>query len=170
MMLLGRVAGISQDHRSMGSASSLPDLIPSRLRQPEFDLSASVGALETPNDVVDSAPAPEIAGPRRSSLQHRRNKSLISEQGLRKGVNPYAPQNFTLQTSEPVDVSSSLSPVAESFLDGQAEGHGQTHRKQISAPVVSPSVREFKGRPRAATTAAIMGGKRRGSYVLFPQV
>jgi hypothetical protein len=170
MMLLGRVAGINQDHRSMGSASSLPDLIPSRLRQAEFDLSASVGALKIPDDIIDSAPAPEISDSTHSSLQHRRNKSLVSDQGLRKGVSHFAPQNLTLQTSEPVDVSWSLSPVAESFVDGQAEVNGQTHRKQISAPVVSPSVREFKGRARAATTAAIVGGKRRGSYMLFPQV
>ena len=169
MMLLGRVAGISQDHRSMGSASSLPDLIPSRLRQTDFDLSASVGALKIPDGVIDSAPAPETSASTHS-LQHRRNKSFVSDQGLRKGVNHFAPQNLTLQTSEPVDVSWSLSPVAESFVDGQAEVSGQTHRKQISAPVVSPSVREFKGRARAATTAAIVGGKRRGSYMLFPHV
>jgi hypothetical protein len=48
----------------------------------------------------------------------------------------------------------------------------QAHERKTSAPVLSPSVKEFKGRARAATSAGngMVGGKRRGSYMLFPQI
>ena len=177
VMLLHRAATISQAHRSVGSASSLPDLIPSVIRRSEniqeHDLSTSVGALKV-SEVDESAPAPEIAAPASilSSLQHRRNKSLVSEQGMRKGVNHFAPPTLTLPKAEVLDVNG-LSPVEESFIDSPREGMGQVHGRKSSAPVVSPSVKEFKGRARAATSAAAPSwgpGKKRGSYMLFPQV
>jgi hypothetical protein len=174
--MLNRVEGLSEEHRSIGSASSLPDLIPSRARQSEISLSASAAALRISEETIDSAPSPEIAGPAPAlaSLQHRRNKSLVLEQGLRKGANHFVPPPPQILQSEPVSATWNLSPVEESFPVSPSDGKGQgnVHGRKTSAPTVSPSVKEFKGRARAATTSAanLPGGKRRGSYMLFPQV
>lgn len=172
VLLLSRATSVSQAHRSIGSASSLPDLIPSSLRRSEqindLDLAASMGSLNMAegDEVVEAAPAPEVAGP--SSLQNRRNKSLVLEQGMRKGINHFAPLAATAMEGEQ---HVNLSPVAEYFADSPREN--QAHERKTSAPVLSPTVKEFKGRARAATSAgsgATVGGKRRGSYMLFPQI
>jgi hypothetical protein len=177
VVLLQRAASLSQAHRSIGSASSLPDLVPSAIRRSENihenDLASSIGALNM-SESDDSAPAPEVTAAANSltSLQHRRNKSFVLEQGLRKGVNHFAPPTLTLPKMDVLD-GNGLSPVAESFVDSPREGLGQVHGRKISAPVVSPSVKEFKGRARAATSVAAstwVSGKKRGSYMLFPQV
>ena len=179
ILLLSRAASVSQAHRSIGSASSLPDLIPSGLRRSEqmndLDLTASLGSLNIAegDEVLPAAPAPEIAGQSAglSSLQHRRNKSLVLEQGMRKGINHFAPP-----PAETIEQHVNLSPVAESFIDPPREnsnaGVSQAHERKTSAPVLSPTVKEFKGRARAATSAGsgMVGGKRRGSYMLFPQI
>lgn len=176
IILLNRADGLSEEHRSMGSASSLPDLIPSTTRQSEIGLSASAAALHISDGSIDSAPAPEIAGPAPAlaSLQHRRNKSLVLEQGLRKGFNHFGPPAPQILQNEPASATWNLSPVEESFPVSPSDGKGQgsVHGRKTSAPTVSPSVREFKGRARAATASAanMPGGKRRGSYMLFPQV
>jgi len=171
MMFLGRAASTSQAHRSIGSASSLPDLVPSTLRKYEQnDFSHSNGALslEEGSD-ADSAAAPEIncSSSGLSSLQHRRNQSLVLEQGLRKGMNHFAPPPPLVESTY-----ANLSPVAESFIDSPVFA-GQAHGRKVSAPVVSPTVKDFKGRARAATSAGTgvaVGKKQRGSYMLFPQI
>jgi hypothetical protein len=70
------------------------------------------------------------------------------------------------------DGNGTLSPVAESFVDTSKDikAQGQVHGRKTSAPVVSPSVREFKGRARSATSTSVSGGKKKGGYMLFPQV
>jgi len=171
VMLLGRTGNLSEDHRSIGSASSLPDLIPSTVRQSVIDFSTTVAALRIPEGNIDAAPAPQVAGPAPAlaSLQHRRNKSLVLD-GLRKGVNHFPPASS--QTDECSNFNGILSPVAESSLDSPSNGKGQgnVHGRKSSAPTVS-SVKEFKGRARASTaTAKLPGGKKRGSYMLFPQI
>jgi hypothetical protein len=167
IMLLKCAAGISQAHRSFGSASSLPDLIPSTFRKTsDSDLSQSVDALGLEDAEHHSAPAPEVTGPSGGlgSLPHRRNKSLALEQ-FRKGINHFAPPPTAPVESEPVN----LSPVAETFIDSPSIG-GAAHGRKVSAPILSPTVREFKGRARAATTSGTTVKKSRSSYMLFPQV
>ncbi|TVY82237.1 hypothetical protein LSUE1_G007142 [Lachnellula suecica] len=149
LMFLGRTA--NQAHRSIESASSLPDLIPGKLRVKQ--VSEENAAASNQSENVQAS-------------QHRRFKSLASEPGLRKGTNHFAPQ--------PEAVDSTLSPVAESFIDNNIEAitqnQGQVHERKVSAPVISPSVKEFKGRARASTmTLAGTGGKKKGAYMLFPQ-
>lgn len=169
MMLLSRAASISQAHRSIGSASSLPDLIPSTLRKSELnahdtDLLPNDGALALEKIEGDAAPAPEATG-LSMAPQHAINRSLPYDQGLRKGVNFSTPLPTLPKESEHVN----LSPVAESFIEGLSTA-GPAHGRKVSAPVLSQSVKEYKGRARAATTAGGTGKKSRGSYMLFPQV
>lgn len=162
---------LSAAHRSIGSASSLPDLIHSMHRQQGSvtELSHEVAVLNVSED-LDSAPAPGISGPAPTlaSLQARRRKSIALEQGLRT----LASTNPSIQVDDSqVDVSaptSTLSPVPESFPELPVEivESRQLHGRKVSAPV-SPSVREFKGRARSATAGL---GKARASYALFPQV
>ena len=184
VMLLSRSASMSQAHRSIGSASSLPDLIPSMLQmveQPqETELSASVSILnqEAVRDTEASTPTPDVSDPANgfSPAQHRRNKSVSQEQMVRKGSNHFAPPPKFLNDHD----HNNLSPVAESFLDFQKDDKsGNVHNRKVSAPIVSQTVKEYKPRPRANTSAASSGainrvaGKKspkRGSYMLFPAV
>ncbi|KUJ12721.1 uncharacterized protein LY89DRAFT_191225 [Mollisia scopiformis] len=157
MILLARAASLSQEHRSIGSASSLPDLIRSSHR-PEVDVSSSIAALTISND--------EGVAPAITSLQHRRNKSLAMENGRRMGETHAAPTPamLTIEKTDLVEPSSALSPVAEfPAMPKEAVVRPLVHGRKTSAPVVSPSVKAFKGRARAKTSAT------RGSYVLFPQ-
>jgi hypothetical protein len=181
VLLLSRAANVSQAHRSIGSASSLPDLILSSIRLPEqtadVDLVASAGSLSIAagDEVVQASIVSDLVGPLggSSSLSHRRNKSLVLDPGTRKGANHFAPQPVAVQETEQ---HASLSPVAESFVDSrdkvESNANLQSHGRKTSAPVLSPTVKEFKGRARAATSAGsgVVGGKKRGSYMLFPQV
>ena len=209
VLLLSRAASVTQAHRSIGSSSSLPDLIPSSLRRSEhvhdLDLAASMGSLHIAegDEVVQATTAPASAGPEMVGPPHRRSKSHhLHEQVMRKGANHFAPPPPpppAVVESELLQQHGNLSPVAESFVDSLRENQGQgqnlsqsqnqSHGRKTSAPVLSPSVREFKGRARAATSAAgvggvgagvgagvggtgvgVGGGKRRGSYMLFPQI
>jgi hypothetical protein len=179
IMLLSRAASLSKAHNSISSASSLPDLIHSMHHQHQSttDLTTDIAALSVAIESLDSAPAPGIAGPAPAlaSLQHRRNKSLAMEQGLRTMASMSALSTPSIQVDERIielcipGPATTLSPVAESFPEFTVKTGEQklVHGRKVSAPVVSPSVREFKGRARAATSAA---GKVRGSYGLFPQV
>jgi hypothetical protein len=95
---------------------------------------------------------------------------------VRKGSNHFAPPPKFLNDHD----HNNLSPVAESFLDFQKdEKSGNLHNRKVSAPIVSQTVKEYKPRPRATTSAASSGainrvaGKKspkRGSYMLFPAV
>jgi hypothetical protein len=175
MTLLGRAGTLSEEHRSVGSASSLPDLVPSMDGQSEIDLSVSAAALRICDGNLDSAPAPEIAGPAPALalLQHRRNMSLVLEQGFRKGANHSAPMASQDLHNDAASANWNLSPVEKSFPVSPNSGtvQGSVHGRKTSAPV-SASVREYKSRARAATASAasLPGGKSRGSYMLFPQV
>ncbi|KAE8448429.1 hypothetical protein EG329_009494 [Mollisiaceae sp. DMI_Dod_QoI] len=158
MALLARAAGLSQEHRSIGSASSLPDLIPST-RRLESDLPTTVAALSLATD-EDSTLA--LTSPRL-----RRNKSPVIEHGRRKDeIHSSAPAMLPLQkTEDAVDASGALSPVAEfPAMPKEDVVRPLVHGRKTSAPVISPSMKEFKGRARAKTSVT------RGSYVLFPQV
>jgi len=170
IVLLSRATSLTREHHSIGSASSLPDLVHSMHQHGSVtDLSSEVAALNVSDETLDSS-SPAIAGPASTlaSLQARRRKSQALEQGLR-----------TLASTPPVvqagdsqiDMSapaSTLSPVPESFPEMPMEivDQRQVHGRKSSAPI-SPSVREFKGRARSATATA---GKPRASYALFPQV
>lgn len=164
ILLLSRAASISQAHRSIGSTSSLPDLIPSTVGMRksdttrDTDLTQSVGALNLEEDNHDTVSPLETS----ASIQHRRNKSVAKEAGARKGINHFAPPPAVFKELEPAN----LSPVAETFSDPTTSG--LSHGRKVSAPIMSPTVREFKGRARSATMGA--GRKSRGSYMLFPQV
>lgn len=169
-MILGHGIG-----RSIGSASSLPDLIHSNLRKPEqnfeTDLSHSVGALdleaEEEKDEFESGPeVPPIV-----MSHHRRNTSLVREPGLlRKGVNHFAPPSPLIEGE-----ALTLSPVAEQGTGFDFSGTStlvQGHGRKISAPVASFTVSEFKGRARSSTATGSMPTgvrKQRSSYMLFPQ-
>jgi hypothetical protein len=178
VLLLSRAASVSQAHRSVGSASSLPDLIQCSIRRSEqmADIDVAVGArslsIAEGDEVLQASPTPEIVGSLNGlSLTHHRNKSLMLEPGMRKGINHFTPPPAAAQE---VEQHPNLSPVAESFVDSPSEKTevkviSQAHERKISAPVVSSNVREFKGRARAATSAGV-SGKKRGSYMLFPQV
>ena len=178
ILLISRAAHISQAHRSMSSASSIPDLVPSSLRRPEqvadVDPSASFMSLQIVevDAVVQTAPIPEIVVPsnKLSTPSHRRNRSLGMDPVMRKGINHFLPPPAVGREAEQL---ANLSPVAESFVENSVkevdfEEPLHEHERKTSEPVLSQTVKEFKGRARAATSTAV-GGKRRGSYMLFPQ-
>ncbi|RDL40590.1 uncharacterized protein BP5553_00569 [Venustampulla echinocandica] len=172
MGLLSRAASINHAHRSIGSASSLPELIPSIIRKPvNIPKSEEVGAnLATLNPAEDMV----IQSDPTTSLQHQHNNLLMLDMKIRKGVNHFAPAALPV-AAEVADEIGPLSSVAElfpAFPQEQVIG-GQAHGRKISAPIVSQTVREFKTRPRAGTSASaanMVGGKKRGSYMLFPQI
>jgi len=170
-LLLSRAASLKAAHRSIGSASSLPDLVPSSTNRSdtvnERNLSQIVvDALRLEEDESDDAASPLVSSSSMLSLQSRRRKSVgTTEQDLRLGSNQLAPPTKPFVESS----HANLSPVAESFADSPATS-ASAHGRKFSAPVVSHSVKEFKGRARSASTAAGIGKKQRGSYVLFPQV
>lgn len=88
-----------------------------------------------------------------------------------KGLSP-APSAPNTATENPLG----LSPVAESFDNASEEAPANSHGRKVSAPVVSTTVKDFTVRARAATSSAAGAAnraamaKRRGSYMLFPQV
>lgn len=133
-------------HQSIGSSSSLPDLIPSSLRRHE--------SVQEISDEADEATTPQADSP--------------LEMGSQRG-----PKDSSSLSTTPLDLGSAeakgcLSPVAESQ---EEQSSRQVHGRKVSAPVVSQTVKEFKGRPRAGTVGNILGNKKapRGSYMLFPQ-
>ncbi|KAH6682019.1 hypothetical protein B0J14DRAFT_469086 [Halenospora varia] len=136
VMLLSRATSYDQAHRSIGSQSSLPDLIPSSIRK--------------------------------SDGTHDNVESLMGPQGMSSDDSDVSKAEATAPTSQLTlpGEASKLSPITESPFGPMVHG------RKISAPVVSQTVREFKSRPRAGTSASITnmaGGKKRGSYNLFPQ-
>jgi hypothetical protein len=175
-------------HRSFGSTSSLPDLIPSVLRRSQhnfdMDITAGVSTLNLDNDTttenLEPSQSPNI--PSQIAAPHRRNKSSTSDIVARKGINHFAPPPPILAACD------SLSPVAESFAAAQSSpqlyneiggGSIQAHERKASVPILNSNVKEFKGRARSATASSgsdhggrkhsISGAKARGSYMLFPQ-
>ncbi|QSZ35180.1 hypothetical protein DSL72_008047 [Monilinia vaccinii-corymbosi] len=189
-LLIFQAGSMSKAHRSIGSASSLPDLVPSL--RPKRD-SRTLGALATttsdPELITkasdlkiheDEPPSPDVAGPQNLTVNHLR-KPL-------KAPHHLAPPPPTIFTAVPDAASSILSPVAESFNEPPAkprlrsalsrelhapasvESFMSNHARKVSAPILSDrKVQDTRSRTRSNTlTNAAMTGKRRGSYNLFP--
>lgn len=168
-ILLSRAASLNAAHRSIGSASSLPDLIPSTTNRTDKSDGKTlsrivVEALRYEEDESDDAASPLVSSSSTLSLQPQQ-KSLETELDLQAGDNQLAPPSKPFVENK----HGNLSPVAESFTDSAAIS-GSTHGRKFSAPVVSHSVKEFKGRARSASSTGGLGKKQRGSYMLFPQV
>ncbi|KIN05915.1 hypothetical protein OIDMADRAFT_176050 [Oidiodendron maius Zn] len=167
---LGHSASGGHMHRSISSASSLPDLIPSTLRdvkQPRdaevpdisaLNLKANGASVEATTPVTETndgtLPIPAI--------QHGRSKGVMHDHF--NGVNHVSENPL------------GLSPVAESFDNViKDDANGNSHGRKVSAPVMTTTVKDYTLRARAATSTAAgnasrAGTKRRGSYMLFPQV
>ncbi|TAQ86933.1 hypothetical protein B7494_g4730 [Chlorociboria aeruginascens] len=207
-------AKLLNNHHSISSTSSLPDLVHSNSRRSNNtaetspDLATQISNFRTESPEGDDLEQEEPQTHIRSisgNLQQRRQRSFNFEQAtLRKGVNHFAPSPISkphLSVPEnpmhAINIGCALSPVAESSIDsprfqtqihgefdfkiGEREGFkpravmaGEGHGRKISAPVLSPSLREFPTRMRAASSAAQglagLEGKKRGSYMLFPQI
>ncbi|KAK2630202.1 hypothetical protein QTJ16_001022 [Diplocarpon rosae] len=167
-MMFSRSSSIRNAHRSIGSTSSLPDLIPSTLRHNDHDLSTYFSEMTIAHDIEEGAPSPGVWGsnPVIASMQHRRNRQTIVEREARNGEPQLNVSTFMSQKSEAVDV---LSPVAEAFPGVPPRNGTLVHGRNTSAPEAVAPLPESKGRARASTaTAAMAGGRRRGSYMLFP--
>ncbi|KAM3065632.1 hypothetical protein ACMFMG_011341 [Clarireedia jacksonii] len=184
-LLVYQAGSMSKAHRSIGSASSLPDLVPSALRSkresrvfpttisdPEL-ITQTVASLKIQEEEpVDSAPAHQ-------PIAHYPRKS--------KSINHFPPPQSI--STLIFDSACILSPVAESFTDSPprtelkssvmralqtpvpVESVISSHGRKISAPIdsiMSPSSpKELKTRSRS-NTAGATAAKRRGSYMLFP--
>jgi hypothetical protein len=151
-------------YRSISSSSSLPDLIASGLSKQELtqeheDEIVNISELLfTDSEPVKVEQLSLAADP--TPIQ---TESKISSQSL-----------LTVKTPEigGVNGKACLSPVAEVHSEEQISARAQLHGRKISAPVTSQTMKEFMSRPRAGTyntTASLIGGKKRGSYMLFPQ-
>ncbi|ESZ95106.1 hypothetical protein SBOR_4517 [Sclerotinia borealis F-4128] len=188
-LLIFQAGSMSKAHRSIGSASSLPDLVPSL--RPKRD-SRTLGALATtssdPELIMkgsglrfddDKSSSSDVAGLQSLPVNHVR-KSL-------KNAHYFAPPP-TISTAVPDALSSILSPVAESFTDSpprprlrsalsrelhapaSVESFMSNHGRKVSAPVITDkNVQDVRPRSRSNTLSnAAMAAKRRGSYNLFP--
>jgi hypothetical protein len=134
-------------YRSISSSSSLPDLISSSLGKQE-------ASLERADEMINSA--------------------LVTEHSLSNTESKATPQSLTIKAPEigSVEGKASLSPVVEASPEEQNVSRPQLHGRKTSAPVTSQSMKNLMSRPRAGTyntTAPAVGGKKRGSYMLFPQ-
>lgn len=161
MILLSQAAMISKAHRSIGSASSLPDLVyPSRKKSYGSDLGHNMSSLSIEDDSPRSALPSDLAGSSSSlaSLQQRRRKSLAPTITL-------ASENGAGEELPSIPL---LTPVPEMFpaVPLADSPRRAIHGRKSSAPI-SASVREVKGRARSST---ISTGKARTSYALFPQI
>ncbi|KAG9239724.1 hypothetical protein BJ875DRAFT_365083 [Amylocarpus encephaloides] len=150
-------------YRSFGSSSSLPDLIPSTLRKHE---SAPIPSDDVAVDAVEE-------GIKTDNVAVARQPNSPAVDARPGSVVQLAPLSTKTELLGELDNKACLSPVAEVSTE-ELISRTQIHGRKVSAPVVSQTAREFKGRPRAgtcnATTTAMGGGKKRGSYMLFPQV
>lgn len=165
-ILVTRSASVGKAHRSISSVSSLPEMIPSALRNDQS--SDSLASMNIPiPDIPDSAIASSevFVAP-----GHRRNKSSSGEVGYRRGVNHFAP---SVTTNDGLELKS-LSPVAETFVESKEAPKEQAdkvqpHGRKSSVPLAGIDNAKFKARARAATASAV-GGKPRGTYALFPTI
>ena len=174
-VMLGRSVNVGPTHRSISSASSLPDLVPSMLRDlkqvRENEVRDDVPDISTLN-LKSAHDSTEVAPPARDAdetpsvfppLQHGRSKGLAQENTLGNGGNQFNDNHVN------------LSPVAESFDNGpREEMNGNIHGRKVSEPVVSTTVKDFTVRARAATSSTAGAAnraamKKRSSYMLFPQ-
>jgi hypothetical protein len=151
-------------HRSISSASSLPDLIPSMLRDLKQTKENEVPDLGALNLKANNGPAEVTSSPIDA------NEGFTMQQG--GGIT--TPVNGLGHISE---TPLGLSPVAESFDTAiPEEGTTNTHGRKVSAPVLSTTTKDFTVRARSATSSVAgaanraAAAKRRGSYMLFPTV
>lgn len=188
-LLIFQAGSMSKAHRSIGSASSLPDLVPSlRPKRDSRTLGALVTTISDPELITkvpdlkinDESSSSEFAGLQSLPVNHVR-KSLKSS--------PYfAPPPSSLSTVVPDIASSILSPVAESFTESplrprlksslshelyapaSIESFIANHGRKVSAPIMTDrNAKDVQSRSRSNTFAnATLAGKRRGSYNLFP--
>lgn len=175
-----RAASLGQEHRSFGSATSLPDLIPS-IRKSDVDLPSRMAALNVSSDEIQedgpAAPSDAQATAPGPNVPLARKKPSLESPPARKGINHFAPPPVP---ATPVEGNANLSPVAEGFANTEAtdaslasnNANGPSHGRNVSVPLLSSPKREIKGRARASSSAAAIRNaeKRRGSYMLFPQV
>jgi hypothetical protein len=160
-IMMSRAASLSKAHRSVSSDSSLPEVVPSALRNDmSSDSLASMNMAARHND-DDSAAEPPPPIP-----THRRNKSSVTDVSNRKSVK-------SLIATGDLEIKN-LSPVAETFIEvpeipkDKLEKSG-SHGRKSSVPLAGIDNAKFKARARAATASAV-GGKPRGSYALFPTI
>ena len=156
---------VSLNQHLQPSQSSLPDPLPSILRAPEIpprDASRpKTPAQSRKPSSVDmntrkDAPLPP------TPPHHRRTKAVVLEPIVRKGLNYFAPPKSLVQEEH------NLSPVKEDF--GEKSRDEKIHGRNISTPVAPLKVEKaFRGRGRSNTVRSD-AGKRRTSYVLFPQI
>lgn len=161
MILLNQAAMLSKAHRSIGSASSLPDLVYSKYGQAySSNLSLNMAALSVEDEISDPTSALGVAGPASSltSIQQRRKKFIAVDQEIR----PFGLASDA-GSSAADSLLSPVTPVPEMF---PTIPRRPAHGRKFSAPI-SPSVKECKGRTRSSTISA---GKARTSYALFPQI
>ncbi|RFU32990.1 hypothetical protein B7463_g3319, partial [Scytalidium lignicola] len=178
-----RVASLGQEHRSFGSSSSLPDLIPSSIRRSDVDLPSRLAELNVSGDETEQEEAVEQSDvqsstPGPATTITRKRVPTMESPPSRKGINHFVPPPIPMS---PVDNNSNLSPVAEGYVDtvakdasiiGGGNGNAPSHGRNVSVPLLSSPNKEFKGRARASSSAAAtrIAEKRRGSYMLFPQI
>ena len=167
---LGRSASYSHMHRSISSASSLPDLIPSMLRDLKHTKDTEVPDICQLNLKANNAPTDVTVSPPETD-DTAGGVPTIHNGGVKNLVPPANGVNHI--NDNPLG----LSPVAESFDNAvKEEASGSSHGRKVSAPIMSTTVKDFTVRARAATSSAAgaanraAAAKRRGSYMLFPQV
>jgi hypothetical protein len=150
-------------YRSISSSSSLPDLITSSLGKQEAALVRT--------EEMDNLPELQLV----QSVSVRANPlPLATEHAVSHPEPKGSSQSLTIKAPEigSVEGKASLSPVTEASSEDQIVSRAQLHGRKISAPVTSHTMNNFMSRPRARTynaTASTIGGKKRGSYMLFPQ-
>ncbi|KAH8815576.1 hypothetical protein F5884DRAFT_852044 [Xylogone sp. PMI_703] len=179
----GRVASLSQEHHSFGSSSSLPDLVASSVRRSDVDLPSRLAELNVSVDQEEQEepilpPEFQTPAPGPSVPLARKRAPTLESVPARKGINHFAPAPPMPVAA--VESNTILSPVVEGdviavTVDEPVSSGGSnipSHGRNVSVPLLSSPNKEFKGRARASSTAAAAraGEKRRGSYMLFPQI
>jgi hypothetical protein len=157
-------------HRSISSASSLPDLIPSMLRDLKHAKDTEVPDVSPVNLKANNGTT-EVTAPPSEADDTAGGMPTIQHGGVKNLVPP--PNGVNHINDNPLG----LSPVAESFDNAvKEEASGSSHGRKVSAPIMTTTVKDFTLRARAATSSATgaanraAAAKRRGSYMLFPQV
>ncbi|KAM0131755.1 hypothetical protein ACHAP3_006752 [Botrytis cinerea] len=187
-LLIFQAGSMSKAHRSIGSASSLPDLVPSL--RPKRD-SRTLGALSTTTsdpELITKVSSLKLddneqSSPEVTGMQSHTNQVRRSSKNTQFFAQPPPP----ISTAVPDAASSILSPVAESFTDSpprprlrsalsrelyapaSVESFMSNHGRKISAPIITEKSTQERSRSRSSTlTNVATAGKRRGSYNLFP--
>lgn len=162
-IMMSRTASLSKAHRSVSSDSSLPEMIPSALRNDlSSDSLASMNVTVPPRSVDDES----AADPPPPIPTHRRTKSSATDVSNRKLVK-------SSSATGDLDVKG-LSPVAETFVEvpeipKDKVEKSAIHGRKTSVPLAGIDNAKFKARARASTASAV-GSKPRGGYALFPTI